>query len=71
VPDSIQEEMLTHSSSKLKKAILKLFNLVSRVGYFLDIWNQGFIKPIFKKIDKSTTVEASLLVVTSEMFSLA
>ena len=32
-PESIQIEMLKHSSLKLREVILKLFNLVMRGGY--------------------------------------
>ncbi len=44
--------MIKHTSSKLQLAVLKLFNVILRVGYFPDIWNQGLITPIFKNGDK-------------------
>ena len=52
-PDSILNEMLKHTDSKFKSAILKLFNLVLRVGFFPEIWNKGLISPIFKSGDKT------------------
>ncbi len=51
-PDGILNEMIKHTSSKLQLAVLKLFNVILRVGYFPDIWNQGLITPIFKNGDK-------------------
>ncbi len=51
-PNGILNEMIKHTSSKLQLAVLKLFNVILRVGYFPDIWNQGLITPIFKNGDK-------------------
>lgn len=36
-PDGILNEMPKHTDSKFKSAILKLFNLVLRAGYFPEI----------------------------------
>jgi len=45
--DGILNEMLKHTSKKIRLAILKLFNLILIVGYFPDCWNRGLITPIF------------------------
>ncbi len=41
--DGISNEMLKHSSSKLKDAILKIFNLVLKSGHFPEIWKENLI----------------------------
>ena len=46
--DGILNEMLKHSSKKIRLAILKLFNLILIVGYFPDCWNRGLITPILQ-----------------------
>uniref|UniRef100_A0A671YR74 ribonuclease H n=1 Tax=Sparus aurata TaxID=8175 RepID=A0A671YR74_SPAAU len=51
-PDGILNEMLKYSSRKCKLAILKIFNLVLRVGHFPESWSEGLITPIFKNGDK-------------------
>ena len=38
-PDGILNEMLKNINPKFKLAIMKLFNLVLRVGHFPDTWN--------------------------------
>ena len=48
--DAIRTEMLKHSSSKLKMAVLKLLNLVLKSGIYPEIWNKGLITPIFSKL---------------------
>lgn len=45
--DLISNEMLKHSSPKLKDAILKLFNLLLKSGHFPEIWKENLITPIF------------------------
>ncbi len=50
--DGISNEMLKHSSFKLKDAILKLFNLVLKSGHFPEIWKENLITPIFKQGEK-------------------
>ncbi len=50
--DGISNEMLKHSSSKLKDAILKLFNIVLKSGHFPEIWKENLITPIFKQGEK-------------------
>ncbi len=50
--DGISNEMLKHSSFKLKDAILKLFNLVLKSGHFPEIWKENLITPIFKRGEK-------------------
>ncbi len=52
--------MIKHTSSKLHLAILKLFNVILRVGYFPDIWNQGLITPIFKNNYRGICVSSNL-----------
>ena len=51
--DGILNEMLKHSSRKIRLAILKLFNLIMSVGSFPDVWNRGLVTPIFKNGNKS------------------
>ncbi len=50
--DGISNEMLKYSSSKLKDAILKLFNLVWKSGHYPEIWKGNLITPIFKQGEK-------------------
>lgn len=50
--DGISNEMLKHSSPKLKDAILKLFNLLLKSGKFPEIWKENLITPIFKQGEK-------------------
>lgn len=50
--DGISNEMLKHSSPKLRLAILTLFNLLLKSGHFPEIWKENVITPIFKQGEK-------------------
>ncbi len=50
--DGISNEMLTHSSPKLRFTILTLFNLLLKSGQFPEIWKENVITPIFKQGEK-------------------
>lgn len=41
--DGISTEMLKNCSSKLKDAILKLFNLLLKSGHFHEMWKESLI----------------------------
>ena len=45
-------QMLKHSTTKLREAILKLFNLILFSGHFPEQWKVGHSTPIHKKGDK-------------------
>lgn len=49
--DGIRTEMLKHSSSNLKAAGIKLFNLALKSGVYPEIWIKGLITPTFKNGD--------------------
>lgn len=70
--DSINSEMLKHSSPKLQLAVLKLFNLVLKTGSFPVMWNKGLITPIFKSGDKlDPSNYRGMLIVTLKKSSVA
>ncbi len=50
--DGISNEMLTHSSPKLRFTILTLFNLLFKSEQFPEIWKENVITPIFKQGEK-------------------
>lgn len=50
--DSIRSEMLKNCNAELQRAVLKLFNIILKWGYFPDTWNKGLITPIHKNGDK-------------------
>ncbi len=55
-PDSILGEMLKHSTPALQTAMLRLFNLVLSSGCFPDIWSQGLITPIHRRVETIWTL---------------
>ncbi len=67
--DGISNEMLKHSSSKLKDAILKLFNLVWKSGHYPEIWKENlqFLNKV--RSTTQTIIEASQSALTSENYS--
>lgn len=52
-PDLYINEFFKNGSDVLLNYIHTLFNKVFEVGYFPEIWSEGFIVPIFKKGDKN------------------
>lgn len=52
-PDLYINEFLKNGSEVLLNYIHTLFNKVFEVGYFPELWSEGFIVPIFKKGDKT------------------
>ncbi len=51
-PDGILSEMIKYTSLKFSNTILKLFNLIARVGHVPDIWSKEVITPIFQSGNK-------------------
>ena len=49
--DGILNEFLKHSPPSIKEAILMLFNVILKTGYFPEIWAKGEIVPVHKKGD--------------------
>ena len=50
-PDLYINELFKNGSDVLLNYIHTLFNKVFEVGYFPEIWSEGFKAPIFKKGD--------------------
>ncbi len=68
--DGISNEMLKHSSSKLKDAILKLFNLVLKSGHCPEIWKDNLITQIFKQVEKDNPNNYRGITVSSNLGKL-
>ena len=52
-PDLLLNEFFKHGSDTLITYILQLFNKAFDLGYFPELWSEGFIIPIHKKGDKN------------------
>ena len=48
-PDGFLNELFIHGSTELLPYLLELFNKILIVGYFPEVWSEGYIVPIHKK----------------------
>ena len=48
-PDGFLNEFFIHGATELLPYLLELFNKILIVGYFPEVWSEGYIVPIHKK----------------------